>query len=132
MHTFYDYKKFAIVYVDDEEKSLKYFHRAFGEKFRILTAANAQDGYRLLEDHKDEIGLFLTDQRMPGEKGVQLLERARQLRPRILRFLVTAYSDIDAAVDAVNNGAIYKYVSKPWVVEDLEITLRRAMEFFIV
>ena len=90
MENLYDYKKFAILYVDDEEKSLKYFARAFGDEFRMFTAANAQDGFKLLEQHADEIGLLMTDQRMPGEKGVWLLERARQLRPRILRILVTA------------------------------------------
>jgi two-component system, probable response regulator PhcQ len=132
MHSFYDYKKFAILYVDDEEKSLKYFARAFDEHFTIYTASNAADGFRLLEQHKDEIGVLMTDQRMPGEKGVQLLEKARQLRPKIIRILATAYSDIEAAVDAVNSGAIYKYVNKPWDVPQLEMTLRRALEFFIV
>jgi two-component system probable response regulator PhcQ len=132
MQSLYDYKKFAILYVDDEEKSLKYFTRAFQDQFRIYTASNAQDGYALLNQHKDEIGILMTDQRMPGEKGVQLLERARQLRPKIIRMLATAYSDIEAAIDAVNTGAIYKYVHKPWDIPNLEVTLRRALEFFMV
>src|SRR4051812_8545982 len=132
MQSFYDYKKFAILYVDDEEKSLKYFTRAFQDQFRVFTATNAQDGFALLSQHKDEIGILMTDQRMPGEKGVQLLEKARQLRPRIIRMLATAYSDLEAAIDAVNSGAIYKYVHKPWDVPQLEQTIRRAMEFFIV
>ena len=132
MESLYDYKKFAILYVDDEEKSLKYFERAFGDDFRVLTASNAQAGFKLLEQHADDIGLLLTDQRMPGEKGVWLLERARQLRPRILRILVTAYSDFDAAIAAVNSGAIYRYVSKPWDPPQFELTLRHAMEFFVV
>src|SRR6476661_7504723 len=132
MQSFYDYKKFAILYVDDEEKSLKYFAKAFDDQFRILTAANAQDGLKLLEEHKDEIGLLMTDQRMPGEKGVWLLEKARQLRPRIIRILATAFADMDAAIAAVNTGAIYKYVTKPWDPPQLENTLKRGLEFFIV
>ena len=132
MQNLYDYKKFAILYVDDEEKSLKYFTRAFQDQFRVFTATNAQDGFTLLNQHKDEIAILITDQRMPGEKGVQLLERARQLRPKILRILATAYSDFDAAVDAVNTGAIYKYIHKPWEIPYLEMTLRRALEFFMV
>ena len=132
MQNLYDYKKFAILYVDDEEKSLKYFTRAFQDQFRVFTATNAQDGYALLTQHKDEIGILMTDQRMPGEKGVQLLERARQLRPKIIRMLATAYSDLEAAIDAVNTGAIYKYVHKPWDIPNLEVTLRRALEFFMV
>jgi two-component system probable response regulator PhcQ len=132
MHDFYNYQKFAILYVDDEEKSLKYFTRAFSEQFRVLTATNAQDGLKLLEEHKDEIGLLMTDQRMPGEKGVWLLERARQLRPQIIRILATAYADMEAAIAAVNTGAIYKYVTKPWDPPELENTLKRGLEFFMV
>ena len=114
MEPAYDYKRFAVLYVDDEEKSLKSFARAFGDQFRILTAANAQEGLRLFEQHKDELGLLMTDQRMPGEKGVWLLERARQVQPRVIRILATAFADMDAAIAAVNTGAIYKYIIKPW------------------
>ena len=132
MQNLYDYKRFTVLYVDDEEKSLKYFTRAFQDQLRILTATNAQDGLKLLEEHKDEIGLLMTDQRMPGEKGVWLLEKARQLRPRIIRILATAYADMDAAIAAVNTGAIYKYVTKPWDPPQLENTLKRGLEFFMV
>jgi two-component system probable response regulator PhcQ len=132
MQSFYDYKKFAILYVDDEEKSLKYFARAFEEHFRIFTASSAQEGLKTLAQHQDEIAILMTDQRMPGEKGTWLLEKSRQLRPRIIRILATAYSDMDAAIAAVNTGAIYKYVTKPWDPPQLETTLTRGMEFFIV
>src|SRR5437667_59756 len=128
----YDYKKHAILYVDDEEKSLKYFTRAFEDQFRIFTAPNAQEGLKVLEAHLDDIALLMTDQRMPGEKGVWLLEKARQLRPRTIRILATAYSDMDAAIAAVNTGAIYKYVTKPWDPPQLENTLKRGLEFFMV
>jgi len=132
MQPLYDYKKYVVLYVDDEEKSLKYFTRAFQEHFRILTAPSAQEGLKLLEAHKDEIALLMTDQRMPGEKGVWLLEKARQLRPRIIRILATAYSDMEAAIAAVNTGAIYKYVTKPWDPPQLENTIKRGLEFFMV
>jgi two-component system probable response regulator PhcQ len=132
MESLYDYKKHAILYVDDEEKSLKYFARAFEDQFLIFTAINAQEGLKLLEKHGDSIGVLMTDQRMPGEKGVWLLERARQLYPRVIRILATAYADMDAAISAVNTGAIYKYVTKPWDPTQLEQTLKRSLEFFIV
>jgi two-component system probable response regulator PhcQ len=132
MENHYDYKKFAVLYVDDEEKSLVSFTRAFGDEFHIFTATSAQDGLNLLQQHADEIGVLMTDQRMPGEKGVWLLERARQLRPRVLRMLVTAFADMDAAIAAVNSGAIYKYVTKPWDPPQLEMTLRQGLEFFMV
>jgi len=132
MDTLYDYKRFTILYVDDEEKSLKYFGKAFADKFTILTATSAEEGYRLLEANADQIGVVMSDQRMPGEKGVQFLQKARQLRPRIIRILATAFTDLDAAIDAVNSGAIYKYVTKPWEVSMIETTLKRSLEFFMV
>jgi two-component system, probable response regulator PhcQ len=132
MENLYNYKRFAILYVDDEEKSLANFSRAFGDQFHIFTASNAQEGLKLLEQHADEIGLLMTDQRMPGEKGVWLLERARKLRPHMIRVLVTAYADMDAAIAAVNSGAIYKYVTKPWDPPQLEQTLKRGLEYFMV
>jgi two-component system, probable response regulator PhcQ len=132
MYNSYDYKKYAILYVDDEEKSLKYFARAFGENFRVLTASNAQDGMKLIEQHGEDIGVLMTDQRMPGEKGVWLLEKARALHPRTIRILATAYSDMEAAIAAVNTGAIYKYVTKPWDPAQLDETLKHALEFFMV
>ncbi|MCP5516739.1 MAG: hybrid sensor histidine kinase/response regulator [Verrucomicrobiales bacterium] len=132
MKSIYDYKRFAILYVDDEELSLKYFTKAMGKTFRIFTATNAAEGYRILLDHQEEIGVVMSDQRMPGEQGTQFLERARRLQPRIIRILATAFADLNAAIEAVNTGAIYKYVTKPWELPNLEMTLKRSMEFFIV
>lgn len=132
MEDFYDYKKFYVLYVDDEEKSLKYFRETFGDKFAILTAINAEEGFRILKENQERVAILMTDQRMPGEKGIQFLEKARQLKPRIIRILVTAYSDLETAIESVNTGAIYKYVTKPWDIPQLEITLKRGIEFFIV
>ncbi|HEY4417331.1 MAG TPA: hybrid sensor histidine kinase/response regulator [Verrucomicrobiae bacterium] len=132
MGNLYNYKKFAVLYVDDEERSLTSFARAYGDQFHIFTAVSAQEGFKLFQQHADEIGIVMTDQRMPGEKGVWLLERCRQFRPRVLRMLVTAFADMDAAISAVNAGAIYKYITKPWDPSQLEITLRQGLEFFMV
>ena len=132
MESHYDYKRYAILYVDDEERSLKNFERGFKDTFRIFTASNAEDGLRLLEAHADEIGVIMSDQRMPGMKGVQFLEKARQLRPKMIRILATAFSDLDAAIASVNTGAIYKYITKPWEGHELEHTLKRSLEFFMV
>ena len=125
-----DSEKYAILYVDDEEKSLKIFKRAFRDKFTIYTANNAEEGYKLFNDHKHEIGLLIADQRMPGEKGVRLLEKVRRSQPRVIRILVTAYTDLDAAINAINSGAIYKYINKPWDLSELQLTLTHGLEFF--
>jgi hypothetical protein len=65
VQNFYDYKKFAILSVDDEEKSLKYFARAFEEHFRILTAPNAQEGLKVLEQNQDGIAILMTKAPLP-------------------------------------------------------------------
>ena len=132
MDSHYDYKRYAILYVDDEEMSLKGFDRAFKHAFRILTATNAEDALRLIETQGDEIGVIMSDQRMPGMEGARFLERSRQLRPKIVRILTTAYTDLQAAISSVNHGAIYKYVSKPWEPPELEHLLKRALEFYTV
>jgi two-component system probable response regulator PhcQ len=132
MQNYYDYQKYAILYVDDEEHSLKYIKRYYASKFRFLIAPNAAEGYKILEEQHAEIAILMSDQRMPGEKGVQLLEKSRQNFPHILRILATAFTDIDAAVAAVNSGAIYKYMSKPFDLKLLEMTLLRGIEFFVV
>ena len=125
-----EYQDCTILYVDDEEKSLVNFSRVFRNKFNILSAASASEGYRLLQKHRDEIALLITDQRMPGEKGVEFLKRARQLQPKAVRILTTAYSDFDVAIEAVNSGAISKLITKPWDIPQLEMILREACDFF--
>lgn len=127
-----DYKRYYILYVDDEEMSLKYFQKSFGDEFSILTATNAADGLKLVQERGDEIGVLLTDQRMPGEKGLQLLERVRVLRPHMVRMMITAYADFGVTVDAVNAGNIFRYISKPIQIEDMRNTLRRACDYFML
>ncbi|MDA7916088.1 hybrid sensor histidine kinase/response regulator [Verrucomicrobia bacterium] len=128
----YDYKKYSILYVDDEVRSLKYFERIFGKDFRVITAPSAAEAWKIIEEQHETIGVLLTDQRMPVETGTKLLEKVRNAHPRIARILITAFSDISAAIEAVNTGAIYRYLNKPWDVTELEMSLRRALEFYIV
>jgi two-component system probable response regulator PhcQ len=131
--SFYDYRKFAILYVDDEQDALALFRINHGATFRILTANSAEQGLRLLREHKGDVGLLLTDQQMPGGRtGTWLLEHAHRECPQVVRMLVTAFSDIEAAIQAVNTGGIYRYITKPWDPAELEISLKRGVEFFMV
>jgi two-component system probable response regulator PhcQ len=132
MNNPYDYKRFAILYVDDVVLSLDAVKRHFKDHFRILTASRAREGLDLLQQHKGEIGVLMTDQKMPGEQGTWLLEKARQICPRIIRILTTVYADNDATIAAVNSGAIYKYIEKTGNMDQLQGILERALEFFIV
>lgn len=127
-----DYKRFPILYVDDEPQALKYFRKAMEKDFEVLTAENTTDGDKILEEHGDRIGILVCDQRMPGEKGTDMLARVRNTRSGIIRILTTAYSDLDSAIEAVNSGAIYKYIVKPWDLRDLRGVLLRAMDFHVI
>ncbi len=122
--------KYKILYVDDEQMSLKYFAQALEDKFEIITASSADEGLGKLQKHGHEIGVLVTDQRMPGKLGVELLKQARAYYPNIVRILTTAHSDLNSAIQATNKGAIFHYISKPWNLDELESVMRRAMNFF--
>ncbi len=127
-----EYQKHLVLFVDDEEKTRKYFKRLFGDTFNILLASDGVEALKVLMENLDQIGLIVTDQRMPNETGVAFLEKAAKLKPSAVRILSTAFADIDAAIDSVNKGGVYRYITKPWDVADLELTLRRAMEYFLL
>ena len=128
----YDYQRYAILFVDDEANTRKYFRRLFGEKFRILEAEDGVEALSVFRKHANEIGIIMTDQRMPNETGVGFLSKIADDYPDIIKILSTAYSDIDAAIGSVNQGGIFRYITKPWDIPQVEVTLRRAMEFYTV
>lgn len=117
----------AILLVDDEELALKYFTRAFQDRFVIHSAGSAQEALKVLEERHREIGVIVTDQRMPEATGVELLKVVRHRYPSTVRILTTGYSDLDTLVEAINTGCVYSFVSKPWELSDLAETLERAL-----
>jgi len=123
---------FAVLFVDDEEKAQKYFRMAYANHFPVLTASNVPEALDVLAEHGERIAILVTDQRMPGQQGVDLLKRAREDWPGIVRILTTAYSDLDNAIAAVNRGEILRYVTKPWDIQALRADLRHAMDFFLL
>lgn len=127
-----DYRQHLVLFVDDEPKTRKYFAKLFGKTFRIVLAEDGVAGLERFREYQDEIGVVVTDQRMPNETGTEFLEKVALLKPSVVRILSTAYADIDAAVESVNKGGIYRYITKPWEVPELEVTLRRAMELYLV
>jgi two-component system probable response regulator PhcQ len=128
----YDYKEFAVLFVDDEEQARKYFKLAFENDFQVLTAPSVDAAWAIVAAASPRVGVLVTDQRMPEKTGTDLLGRVRRTHPEIVRILATAYADLEAAIDAVNSGAIFKYLVKPWEVRELRITLRHAMEYFML
>lgn len=126
-----DCHRFSILFVDDEEKALKYFSRAFSEDMTVLTASSVEEAIVVLERDADNIGVLITDQRMPDKNGVALLRHVREYYPTITRILTTAYSELDDAIAAVNSGEIFRYITKPWDLRILRGELLQAMDYFV-
>lgn len=132
MSDHYDYKKFRVLFVDDEQQTTDLVCEYLEDTFEIVPAYSAEEGWEIFQANPDSFAVVVTDQRMPGAQGTEMLERIRTSRPRTIRILCTAYADIDAAIDAVNVGAIYKYITKPVETPELEVNVMRAMEFYLI
>ncbi|MFT3718553.1 response regulator [Pseudorhodoferax sp.] len=117
-----------ILYVDDEAMSLKYFERLVSPLAPVLTASSVEAGKAVLAQHADEIAVLVSDQRMPGAYGNELLRHAHDHYPHIVRMLTTAYSELGEAIEAINSGHIYRYITKPWDLESLRADLKNALE----
>jgi len=124
----FDYREFPVLYVDDEPENLRVFELTFRREFTILTATSGPQGLEVL--NTQPVALVLSDHRMPGMSGVEFLARAREIDPKALRVLVTAYGDAETLGRAINDGSIYRFVPKPWDAEDLRINLRHAIEAY--
>ena len=116
----------AILYVDDDAPNLDLFRRWFDEQFTVVTAASGAQALEFLE--KREIGVVVSDQRMEPMSGIDLLARVEQRWPMVTRMLLTAYSDRDLLLSAIQRGRVHDYVLKPWQPEDLGGRLRYAMD----
>jgi two-component system probable response regulator PhcQ len=111
----------AILFVDDEATAVKYFQRAIGQLAPVVTGGSVEEGKALLDAHADSLAVLVSDQRMPGEYGNELLRYARERYPHIVRILTTAYSELDQTVEAVNQGQIHRYIKKPWDITALRM-----------
>ena len=117
-----------ILYVDDEPMALKYFDRLVSPLAPVITASSVEQGKAVLRERGAEIAVLVSDQRMPGAHGNELLRYAREFHPGIVRMLTTAYSELGEAIEAINSGEIYRYITKPWELGSLHADLRNALE----
>jgi DNA-binding NtrC family response regulator len=118
----------GVLYVDDEVNNLNSFKAAFRRYFNIYTAQSAKEGRKILES--GEIGVIITDQRMPGETGIEFLESILPIYPDTIRILLTGFSDINAVMGAINRGQVYKYLVKPWQDDELKMYIQNALELY--
>ena len=115
-----------ILIVDDEPSVLNSLKRTLRKEHDVILS---QDGFSAIQVlNKQEIAVIIADQRMPKMNGVTLLEKAMEIQPDTARILVTGYSDIQAVIDAINEGNVYYYIHKPWEPEDVRLIIRQAID----
>ncbi|MEC4675322.1 MAG: ATPase, T2SS/T4P/T4SS family [Nitrospirota bacterium] len=124
-------EQFALLFVDDEPGVLKSLRRVFNEENYIIhTVSNGNEALELLD--KEKIHLVISDHRMPGMTGAQLLRLIKQRWPEIIRIMLTGYADVQSIMGAVNEGAVYKFITKPWNDEDLRLTVSLALQQYVL
>jgi DNA-binding NtrC family response regulator len=120
--------KYPVLVVDDEQDNLDAIRFNFGKSFQLLLANSGDEALALAKQH--DIAVIVTDQRMPKMTGLELLKAARELRPDAVGIIVTAFTDVDVLIEAINLGRIYRYVTKPWDSKELRGILTHAIERF--
>lgn len=123
-------EKLKILYIDDEPDNLTGFKANFRTEYRILLAESATQAMEVLKKNPD-IKVIFCDYRMPGKTGVEFFEEVRTAFPLPIRILITAYTDIEAVIAAINRGHIFRYIRKPWIVHDIVSAIEEGNKFYI-
>src|SRR5258708_35209460 len=118
--------QYKIMIVDDEPVNLRTLERLFRRDYQVVTAQSGAEALTLLQHH--DVALLISDQRMPGMTGIELMKNTVALRPQMVKILLTGYTDVDALIESINSGLVYRYLTKPWNNEDLKLTVARALE----
>ncbi len=124
----FDSKNYQVLVVDDEQDNLDAFRFNFKRGFHIQCVDNGEEALELLKKH--DFAVIVTDQRMPKMTGLELLAQAQTVRPDAVGIILTAYTDVDVLMEAINQGTIYRYITKPWDAKEVRGLLVQAMERF--
>jgi len=116
----------TILVVDDEPRVLDALEAILAAEFRVLRAGHGEEALSILQ--RQEVAVILTDHRMPRMTGVELLRRSQETAPDAIRIVLTAYTDVDSLMEAINTGRIYHFIPKPWDPNELLVVVRRAAE----
>ena len=119
----------SILLVDDEERILRTLTMLLKMQYQVFSTTDGHEALKILK--KEKINVLISDQRMPLMVGTELLKQAKALSPQTMRILLTGYADVDAAVDSVNEGEIFRYINKPWGPKELRDTVADAAEIAI-
>ena len=119
---------YKLMIVDDEPANLRVLERLFRPDYRVVTALSGAEALALLE--QNDVALLISDQRMPEMTGIELMTKTVDIRPHMVKILLTGYTDVGAIIAALNSGLVYRYLTKPWNNNDLRLTVSRALEHY--
>lgn len=119
-------KRYRLLFVDDEERVLRSLRSVFRRDYDIYVASSGVEALEILA--QQPIDVIVSDQRMPNMTGNELLAKVRHQYPRVMRILLTGYVDKMAIIDTINEGEIFRYISKPWKIDDIKNTVALAAE----
>lgn len=123
-----DEKTINVLYIDDEVNNITSFKAAFRRLFNIFTAESAEEGRKIVE--QENIHVILSDQRMPKTTGIEFFQSILEIYPDPIRVLITGYTDINAVIDAINLGQVYKYLTKPWNEDEVKNAINVSYEVY--
>lgn len=122
--------KIHVLYIDDEDNNLKSFRATLRKDFKIYTAIDADEGLRIARE--EEVHVVIADQRMPGMTGTEFFEELVKFNPDPIRILLTGYSDIASVIDAINKGEVYRFIDKPWNIEQIKNSIKNAADIYFM
>lgn len=116
----------TVLFVDDEERILRSLNMLFRSRFRVLTTTDGNEAIRMVSDEK--VHVIVSDQRMPIMEGIEVLRRVREASPNTMRLLLTGYADLQATIGSINEGEVFRYITKPWDMQEIVSAVTRAAE----
>jgi len=122
--------KIHVLYIDDENNNLQSFRASLRKDFKVFTAIDADEGLRIAREQ--EVHVVIADQRMPGMSGTEFFEELMKFNPDPIRILLTGYSDIASVIDAINKGEVYRFIDKPWNIEQIKNSIKNAADIYFM
>ena len=116
----------VLLVVDDEPANLQKLKRTFVAEYRVLEAASGEEAFAIAG--REDVDLVITDQKMPRMSGIELLKRILKIKPDVMRIVLTGYTEVEDLIHAINDGHVYRYITKPWDPVELRIVVRQALE----
>ncbi len=121
-------ERIKVLYIDDEVNNLAAFKASFRRLYKVFTTSYLEEARQILEEN--EIQVIISDQRMPEMTGIEFFESILEVHPEPIRILLTGYSDMQAVIDAINKGHVYRYFSKPWDEKNMIENINKAGDLY--